>query len=198
MARDHVAYAASRMFVARRAERESKLRVLRGPPGGAVARRSGASSDEEDRHGRHGRHHQQFLSGWAFHQSDSAGFSALVSGARLRAVAPDGMSIMISNSHAQTRRAPSLGLISHLHVTKPLSSRRRSGGTRPPAEPLPFRPGARCKVSRGSLTGRSHRSPAREGRQAREPRWEPTTRQAGRRRRRADPPERRRAARERR
>ncbi len=102
--------------------------------------------------------------------SDSSGVAALVSDARLSALAPDGMSIMISNSHARTRRAPSLRLISHLHVTKPLSSRRRSGGTRPPAEPLPFRLAARCKVSRGSLTGRSDRSQAREARDSRQAR----------------------------
>lgn len=61
-----------RISGARRAGRSECAAVVRV---GAVARRSGASSDEEDRHGRHGRHHQQFRSVRAFHRSRLFGFS---------------------------------------------------------------------------------------------------------------------------
>jgi hypothetical protein len=60
------------------------------------------------------------------------------------ALAPDRVSGIISNSRARSGAMPSPRLISHLPVTQTLSGCRRSGGTRPAAEPLPFRPGFRA------------------------------------------------------
>jgi hypothetical protein len=68
-----------------------------------------------------------------------------VPGTRLPVLAPGGVLVMISNSRAQTRASPSPHLISHFLVTQALSRQRRRGGTRPAAEPLPFRPGFRLE-----------------------------------------------------
>jgi hypothetical protein len=90
-----------RISGARRAGRSECAAVVRV---GAVARRSGASSDEEDRHGRHGCHHQQFRSGRAFHRFRLLlVLSAVASATRLPAPAPDRVSIMISNSRARAQ-----------------------------------------------------------------------------------------------
>jgi len=79
-------------------------------------------SDEEDRHSRHGRHHQQFRSVRAFHRLRLFGFSRRWFPAPgLGHWAPDRLSVLMSNSRARTRGAPSLHAISHFHVTQPLS-----------------------------------------------------------------------------
>lgn len=130
------------MSIASRVEGGSRLRLLRAMRGRAVARRPGASSSEEDRHGRQRCHDEQFRSIRAFHQFRLLLVSRCWHRAPDLGERPQVSPFCNGKSRARTQGALIPGMISYCIVTSRFSPRRRSGGARPLAEPLPFRPEA--------------------------------------------------------